>query len=114
MVRYIKSTQDFSDVVSDINILVENGTKSMYKIIQILNSLPVYTRLHVATDESMKRTTWFDRTEKGWEDSPYSYSSYDIADELINGTFNYVYDISYLKPKEQTNTSNRYAPKLWR
>ena len=114
MKRYIKSNYDFDSIVDNINLLIESGTKSLYEIIQILDGLPIGTRLRVATDSSLKRTTYFDRTESGWEDSPYSYSSYDIADELINGKFNYVFDIKYLKPINQKYTSDRYKPKLWR
>lgn len=114
MKRYIKSNYDFDSIVDNINLLIESGTKSLYEITQILDSLPIGTRLRVATDSSLKRTTYFDRTESGWEDSPYSYSSYDIADELIRGKFNFVFGVDYSKPKEHKPIPDKYKPKLWR
>lgn len=113
MVRYIKSDTEFSDIANKLNVLIENNeSSSISKIISILDNLPAETRLYVADGE--KRTTYFDKTSDGWEDNPYTYSSYDIADELLHGKFNYVYRVAYSPVPNPKTYSKRNAPKMWR
>ena len=113
MLRYIKASNEYSDIKDKINSLVESRSTS--KIADILDDIPTGTRLRVATDTSMSRTTYFDRNDDGWEDNPYTYSSWDIADELVRGRFHFVYDIDPPKRlRPQKKVPERDTPAMWR
>ena len=112
MKLYIKANSDYSSMIQRINDLAKQ--KKTSSITDILNDIPVGGCLRVATDESMSRTTYFDKTEKGWEDYPYTYSSWDIADEIVRGRFRYVYDIEIYTGTIKPNMPDRYAPPMWR
>lgn len=109
---YVKASFDYQSVIREINELISR--KSTNKIARILDDIPVGSRLRVAKDESLSRTTYFDKTESGWEDYPYTYSSLDIADELVRGQFHYVYEIEVYTRVVKPNVSDRYAPPMWR
>ena len=109
---YVKASSDYQSVIHEINELI--ARKDTNKIARLLDDIPVGSRLRVAKDESLSRTPYFDKTDSGWEDHPYTDSSWDIADELVRGRVHYVYEIEVYTRVVKPNVSDRYAPPMWR
>lgn len=113
MKRYIKSTTDV-DNVQYINDLASK--RDISSITTLLIKLPEGVTLRLAMEPEANHTTSFDKVNGKWvEFGTDKYSSHDIADEIVNGRYNYAIEIKdtpKLKPMHEV--PDRYKPKMWR
>ena len=114
MKRYIKCSQ-YSDIKDQIMSYVE--TMNISQITTALNGLPEDTLIVIARDAQKNGRQWYVKHGSLWVDTDgvYSYKSWDIADELVNGSHNYLVDVDRIAKVTKPNPAlKKYAPKMWR
>lgn len=112
MKRYIKCNAE-SDLISEINELAQSGRTSA--IAQILDDMSENTFIKISTDEAGSHTSSFTKEQGKWvEGWDASYSSYDIADELVRGRYHYLVKISKVVKETKPNVPYRDKPSMWR
>lgn len=114
MKRYIKCNSN-TDVIERIMSFVEK--RDVYSVKRELSLLPDNTAIKISINP--KGESGFQHYIKQgshWDDvdGTFSYSSYDIADELINGRYNYLVDLVQLTKKYEPHISERNKPAMWR
>ena len=92
----INESIDKNLVIQEINNINDsnesNGIK-ISKIIRILDKLDIGYVIDLAPNQNSAITHFTKINSYKWEDFPYTYGTYDIADEIVNGRLNTVIDI---------------------
>lgn len=96
MIKLLIEEADRESIIQDINDINSSDKPSQLKISKIesiLNSLDVGYAVDLAKDVRSGSTSIIKRDRNMWEGFPYTYSTYDIADEIVNGKHRLVTDV---------------------
>lgn len=83
----------FIQEINDINNSIEPNIIKISEIIRILDKLDIGYVIDLAPSQNSAVTHFTKINSYKWEDYPYTYSTYDIANEIVNGRLNTVIDI---------------------
>lgn len=113
MKGYIKSSSMTDDVQRINNLASKHDVSS---IITILDNISDGTTLRLAKEAEALHTTSFDKIHGVWvENGTDEYTTYDVADEIVNGRYKYAIEIKDIaKTKPMREVPDRYKPKMWR
>ena len=117
MKLHIKETIDTKSIVNNINEInnsdISNSDK-VSRISRILNGIEIgcYISLSKGVDygaENFEHCDW-----NKWCESGYTYNTYDIADEIVNGRLRMVTDIWKPKNSKSSDIPNSHVSFLRR
>lgn len=83
----------FIQEINNINNSNESNIIKISKIIRILDKLDIGYVIDLAPNQNSAITHFTKINSYKWEDYPYTYGTYDIANEIVNGRLNKVIDI---------------------
>lgn len=83
----------FIQEINNINNSNESNRIKISEISRILDKLDIGYVIDLAPNQNSAVTHFAKIDSYKWEDYPYTYSTYDIADEIVNGRLNKVRDI---------------------
>ena len=83
----------FIQEINNINNSNESNRIKISKILLILDKLDIGYVIDLAPNQNSATTHFTKIDSYKWEDYPYTYSTYDIADEIVNGRLNMMVDV---------------------